>query len=214
MLALIAAAGILLVCKENGSDAAASGSSYIVNPANAPAPFRIDSTQEPAKPAANTKPATFPQKKKDTRRKPYPAFPKTEKYPEGTIVELNTADTTTLKKIPGIGSSFSRRIVKYRNLLGGFYSVAQLREVYGIDEDFFQSLQKWFHADTTFIAHLPVNHLPADSLARHPYISYRQANTIYKLRKQKGTLAGWQNLQLLEEFTKEDRERLSHYIAF
>ena len=62
-------------------------------------------------------------------------FQKQEKYPEGTIVELNGADTTTLKKIPGIGSSFARRITKYRELLGGFHHIEQLAEVYGIDEE-------------------------------------------------------------------------------
>ena len=63
------------------------------------------------------------------------SFPRTEKFPRGTLVELNMADTTTLKKVPGIGPVFANRIVKYRNLLGGFYAVSQLREVYGIDEE-------------------------------------------------------------------------------
>ena len=57
------------------------------------------------------------------------------KFPAGTVIELNQADTLTLKKIPGIGSTFARRIVGYRELLGGFYTVHQLAEVYGIDEE-------------------------------------------------------------------------------
>ena len=55
--------------------------------------------------------------------------PRQEKFPEGIRVELNTADTATLKKIPGIGSYYARRIVDYRNRLGGFVSVAQLKEM-------------------------------------------------------------------------------------
>ena len=69
-----------------------------------------------------------PKETKNTLgRKP---FPKTEKYPAGTIVELNTADTTILKKVPGIGSTFARRIVKYRELLGGFYCLPASRSIW------------------------------------------------------------------------------------
>lgn len=138
----------------------------------------------------------------------------TEKYPAGTHVELNTADTTSLKKVPGIGSTFSRRIVKYRELLGGFYTVDQLRDVYGIDEDRFLALRPWFYTDSTYIQKLEVNRLPASSLRKHPYINYEQARTLEQLRKQKGRLSGWENLQLLEEFTEKDTERLKPYLSF
>ncbi|MDR1980178.1 MAG: helix-hairpin-helix domain-containing protein [Tannerellaceae bacterium] len=139
---------------------------------------------------------------------------KTGKYPAGTVVELNTADTTVLKRVPGIGSAFSNRIVKFRTLLGGFYCVSQLREVYGIDEERYEALSPWFRVDTSFIVRLPVNRLPYDSLIRHPYIGFRQARVIERLRKQKGRLSGWENLSLLEEFTDEERERLERYVSF
>lgn len=144
----------------------------------------------------------------------YKAYPRTEKYPEGTRVELNTADTTSLKKVPGIGSSFARRIVKYRELLGGFYTVSQLGEVYGIDEERYTALAPWFTANAAYIRQLTVNRLPADSLARHPYISYRQARAIGQLRKQKSRLSGWENLLLIEELTETDRMRLTPYLSF
>ncbi|RHJ84883.1 helix-hairpin-helix domain-containing protein [Parabacteroides sp. AM08-6] len=153
----------------------------------------------------------YPIGKKGT---PYKAYPTVEKYPEGTLIELNTADTASLKKVPGIGSTFARRIVKYRKLLGGFYTVEQLQEVYGIDETRYQSLKKWFTVDTVYMQQLPVNRLPADSLNRHPYISYRQARAIEQLRKQKSRLSGWENLQLIEEFNDGDKERLRPYLSF
>lgn len=52
--------------------------------------------------------------------------PRSQKFPAGTQVELNQADSLTLQKVPGIGPVFSRRIIKYRDLLGGFYAVHQL----------------------------------------------------------------------------------------
>lgn len=144
----------------------------------------------------------------------YQKYPRTEKYPNGTIIELNTADTTSLKKVPGIGSGFANRIVKYRTLLGGFYSVSQLREVYGIDEERYKAMETWFSADTSFISRLHVNLLPADSLPRHPYLNYRQTRTLKQIRKQKSRLSGWENLKLMEEFTEADRNRLTPYFSF
>ncbi|MDR0575334.1 MAG: helix-hairpin-helix domain-containing protein [Tannerella sp.] len=143
-----------------------------------------------------------------------PSYPRSEKFAKGTIVELNTADTTILKKIPGIGSAFAKRIVNYRNLLGGYYSVTQLNEVYGIDEERYDALKSWFTADPSLVFKLDVNKLPQDSLRRHPYINYGQSKVITQLRRQKGKLTGWENLQLLDEFTDSDKIRLLPYLSF
>ncbi len=144
----------------------------------------------------------------------HPSYRRTPKFKKGTVVELNTADTTTLKKVPGIGSTFANRIVKFRNLLGGYYSVSQLSEVYGIDEERYMNLKEWFTADPSSIQKIEVNEVAQKTLYRHPYITYGQAKVIYQLRRQKGRLEGWVNLRLLEEFTDKDKERLKHYLSF
>ncbi|MDO4755664.1 MAG: helix-hairpin-helix domain-containing protein [Parabacteroides sp.] len=157
----------------------------------------------------------YPIKKPQaSNKRPMPIRKKSSKYPQGTVVELNTADTTTLKKVPGIGSTFARRIIKYRELLGGFYAVSQLAEVYGIDAERYASLAPWFRVDTSYIRPLSINTLPFASLLRHPYLDYPQVKVIVQLRKQKGSLSGWENLQLLEEFTETDRIRLTPYLSF
>ena len=141
-------------------------------------------------------------------------YVRTEKFEAGTIIELNSADTTTLKKIPGIGSAFANRIVRYRDLLGGYYTVQQLAEVYGIDEERYAAFIPWFTVDESSIQKLPVNSLPQDSLSRHPYINYRQARAIVQLRTQKKLLSGWENLALLDEFTEQDKSRILPYLSF
>ena len=156
-------------------------------------------------------------KSKRTRResKPdFPSYPKTEKWPQGTVVELNSADTTVLKKVPGIGSVFAKRIIKYRDLLGGFYSVEQLGEVYGIDEERYEAMKSWFSVDLSAIRQLLVNQLSAKELASHPYVSYKQARVIEKMTRKKGKLQGWEDLSLLEEFPEYERIRLQHYLSF
>ena len=144
----------------------------------------------------------------------HPSYTRVEKFEKGTVVELNTADTTILKKVPGIGSAFAKRIVGYRELLGGYYSVTQLSEVYGIDEERYNEFIPWFSADPSFISMIAVNNISQDSLRRHPYIDYGQARIIIQLRKQKGKLTGWENLQLLNEFTDLDMIRLKYYLSF
>ncbi|MDL2221182.1 helix-hairpin-helix domain-containing protein [Parabacteroides sp. OttesenSCG-928-N08] len=173
----------------------------------------------PAAPEARTfrKPPPLIKEEKPARdpRRPYAGATKSEKFAIGTVVELNNADTTTLKRIPGIGSTFSRRIVGYRRLLGGFYSVEQLREVYGIDEERFEALKGWFRVDTAAVEKLYVNRVThQDSLSRHPYINYRQARILLQLRRQQGELTGWENLLLLEEFNEADRRRIRPYLSF
>ena len=137
----------------------------------------------------------------------------TEKFPVGTIVELNQADTLTLKKIPGIGSTFARRIVGYRELLGGFYTVEQLAEVYGIDEERYNSLSLWFKVDTTRIRPLPVNQLSYKELLRHPYLNSSQVRQLDRLRR-KAPLQSWNDFILLEEFSTVDYQRLRPYLSF
>lgn len=142
------------------------------------------------------------------------SYPVTRKLPAGTLVELNTADTSLLKQVPGIGNVFARRIVKYRNLLGGFYSIRQLGEVYGIDEQRYEQLKSWFSVDPAEVRPFSLHTLATDSAFRHPYLSYRQLRALRRLLKQKGRLSGWANIQLLEEFSDYDRERLTPYLSF
>lgn len=142
------------------------------------------------------------------------SYPVSSKYQKGTRIELNSADTTSLKKIPSIGSVFANRIVKFRKLLGGFYSIEQLKEVYGMTEEKYTGLYPWFTTDLSLVNKLQVNTLPKDSLNRHPYLNYQQTRILIQLREQKGKLSGWNDLLLLEEFSETDKKRLSHYLSF
>ena len=132
------------------------------------------------------------------------------KYPEGTLVDLNEADTTELKKILGIGSGIARMIVAYRKRLGGFYDTVQLKEVNYVDED----MLKWFKLGNTPIHRINANKAGLDKLRSHPYMNFYQAKVIIEYRRKKGKLKSLSQLSLYEEFTEKDLERLSHYLAF
>lgn len=144
----------------------------------------------------------------------YYPYKRQEKFAKGTVLELNSADTITLKKVPGIGSYFAKKIIRFRDLLHGYASVNQLREIYGMDEERFLSLVPWFRADTNLIKKWPVNSLPADSLRKHPYLNYNQVRILLNLRRRKQKIEGWNSLKLLEEFTEADSLRLAPYLSF
>ncbi|MDE5709688.1 MAG: helix-hairpin-helix domain-containing protein, partial [Bacteroides sp.] len=133
-----------------------------------------------------------------------------EKYPAGTIIDLNRADTTELKKIPGIGSEIARMIVGYRQRLGGFYSIEQLKEIH-LDA---ARLQPWFSIDTSLIRLLNLNRAGIEKLRSHPYINFYQAKAFVEYRKKKGKFQSLKPFTLYEEFSEADLERISHYVCF
>ena len=132
------------------------------------------------------------------------------KYKTGTILDLNRADTTELKKIPGIGSGIARLIVGYRQRLGGFYQIEQLKDI-NLDT---RQLQAWFSIDPTNVHRINLNRTGVDRLRSHPYINFYQAKAIVEYRKKKGSLTSLKPFSLYEEFTKADLDRISHYICF
>lgn len=137
-------------------------------------------------------------------------YEKIEKYEPGTLVNLNKADTTELKRIPGIGSGIARMIVNYRNRLGGFYKVEQLREI-NLDAG---QLISWFSIDETDIQKISVNKSSIDRLRSHPYIDFYQARAMVEYRRKHGNLQSLKPLVLYEEFNETDLERIAHYLSF
>jgi DNA uptake protein ComE-like DNA-binding protein len=128
-----------------------------------------------------------------------------------TLVDLNSIDSVSLVKLPGIGPWFALRIVEYRDRLGGYCSVGQLAEIDGLQD----SLMQWFVVtDTVPIRKVSVNRASLSELRRHPYINFYQARAIVELRRQYGPIKNPDRLSLLDEFTGQDLERLEPYLDF
>ncbi len=142
------------------------------------------------------------------------SFPKEEKHKEGIKVDISDADTTELKKIPGIGSAYAKRIIKYRQLLGGFSSVEQIKEVYGVTPEMYEKISVWMKIESFVIQQIIVNKSSLDKLKSHPYINFYQAKAIIELKNKKGKLQNIEELSLLEEFTSFDLQRLKPYLNF
>lgn len=138
----------------------------------------------------------------------------TVRYPlklrEGQHVDINSADTSMLKRVPGIGSHYASAIVRYRERLGGFYSVKQMLEIVGFPE----SALKYLVVEGLTAHIIDINHMTVNQLCRHPYVGFYQARTIVDHRRKYGNITSLDDLSLYRDFPPEVIERLRHYVRF
>ena len=128
----------------------------------------------------------------------------------GETLELTTADTTTLKTIPGLGPYFARKIVQYGQRLGGYVSIDQLDEI----EDFPQDAKQYLVINEAHPQKLNLNKLSLNELKRHPYINYYMARAITDYRRLHGPIRSLNDLRLSKDFTPEILTRLAPYVEF
>lgn len=131
-------------------------------------------------------------------------------------VELNTADTTLLKQLRGIGSGYAKMIVNYRTRLGGFYSKEQLLEVYRFPPETYSKIEHQVWVDTTYIQKLPINQLSIDQLKRHPYIRYFQAKSLFdnRLTKPEQRYNALDDLVEDRDVTPQFIKKIAPYLSF
>ena len=137
-------------------------------------------------------------------------YPRQEKFEELVQLNLNTVDTTTLKKVPGIASYRARQIVRYRERLGGFVSTAQLAEIEGFPAN---ELEAWFKVEGG-VRRINVNKASVQEMGRHPYIGFARARAIESYRRNQGRIKSIDDLCLLEDFTQEARDRMREYVEY
>lgn len=121
-------------------------------------------------------------------------YPTETKELKHLVIELNSVDTLELVKIKGIGKAFARRIVNYRDLLGGYANLQQLSEVYGINPELIGKISEFIIIDTTRIRTLNLNLVTYEELRKHPYISEYQAKAIIYYRSKVGTITKLEEL--------------------
>lgn len=133
---------------------------------------------------------------------------KAEKLKEGQTIDLNAVSSETLTQIPGIGETFAERIIEYRNALGGFVSLDQLREIKGISMNKYSKILPYIilkKAHRTFNINQP-------NLS-HPYLTEEQMNAIKSIRSSK-RIQSLEDLTESEHFTAKDLDRLEPYMVF
>jgi DNA uptake protein ComE-like DNA-binding protein len=119
-------------------------------------------------------------------------------------VELNSVTREALIDLPGIGAFYADKIISYRENLGGYVSIEQLREIWKFEEYVhLEHLEQFLTVDSRIIERLDLNNSTFEQLKNHPYISYSVANSIVKMRKAHGD---YYDLEELLESKLIDRE--------
>ena len=130
------------------------------------------------------------------------------------IVELNSADTTTLQLLHGIGPAFARRIVKYREKLGGFTSTNQLLEVYGFTPELLDHIRPHLRLDAHNLSKLSINTMTLKQLIKHPYMEYYFARDLVNLRSRGAVFSSPDDLRTIPSCTDTLLNRLLPYLDF
>lgn len=145
---------------------------------------------------------------------PYIIFPERGAAPVDEPVEINTADSATLRGVVGIGARTVVSIMNYRARLGGFVRLEQLAEVPGVTERNYEKILKQICCDSCEIRKIDINFATPKVLRRHPYIPPQKLRKLLKTRQLKG---GWSTAEELVEdniLTREEAARLSPYLRF
>lgn len=130
------------------------------------------------------------------------------------IIDLNHADSMQLDAVKGIGPAFAKRILKYRERLGGFYKKEQLLEVYGLDSVKYEGIKDQVMVGKVDLRIININTATFNELKINPYLSYKQINAILQYRKQHGHFSNAADLQKVAILNAQAIEKVLPYISF
>ena len=127
-------------------------------------------------------------------------------------IEINKADTTELIALPGIGNKLANRIINFRSKLGGFYSVEQLHEVYGLPDSTFKQLKTYLTCNPALVNKININDVDLETLKQHPYIKWNLANAIVQYRKEHGNFNKPEDLKQIALMDELLYQKILHYL--
>lgn len=130
------------------------------------------------------------------------------------LLDINICDSADLERLPGIGPVLSARIIKFRNLLGGFVKTDQLKEVYGLPPETFERISGRIFADSSAVEKVNINEADYKRLIRFPYLKKYEVSAILKYRELKGRIAGMNDLIDNNLITLETAVKLRPYLEF
>lgn len=128
-------------------------------------------------------------------------------------IEINTADSALLLMISDISPFMAGRIVKFRQLLGGYFSPGQLMEVYGMDSTRYKNILSLIKIDTSGINGININEAEERMISKHPYVSFQLARDIVKYRELKGRINSLDELVTSGIMQEADYQKLVHYLV-
>ncbi len=151
-------------------------------------------------------------KEKTWERNPNKDYEKPIYKKESIIIDINHADSLDFQALRGIGPVLSKRIIKYRNLLGGFVDINQIQEVYGISDSLFNTIKPLLRLDTVNIKQININQCDIKELNSHPYLDFYQSKAIIKYRQDRTHIDSIQELNLIQLIDPQTLNKIKPYI--
>jgi competence ComEA-like helix-hairpin-helix protein len=130
-----------------------------------------------------------------------------------TSIDINSADTSAFIALPGIGSKLASRIVSFREKLGGFYSIEQIREVYGLQDSVYNKLLPYLSLSAANVKTIDINSASMEMLASHPYIKKEKAALIVSYRKEHGNFGSMEELKRIHGINEGEIEKMRFYLV-
>jgi competence protein ComEA len=127
-------------------------------------------------------------------------------------IDVNYGDTAAFISLPGIGSKLSARIVSFREKLGGFYSIEQVGETFGLADTTFQKIKKYLSLSNSEVKTFNINLATKDEMKSHPYIRWNLANAIVEYRNQHGNFSSLDDLKKISLITDEILTKIRPYL--
>ncbi len=131
---------------------------------------------------------------------------------QNITLEINSADSLQWMQLKGIKAGRARMILKYKSMLGGFYSIEQLKEVYTFNDSLYNSIKANLTVNPALIQKLKVNTVDFKTMVHHPYIKYDGTKCIFALKKNKKITAD--DLKNSSCFSREQLEKVLIYLDF
>lgn len=172
---------------------------------------------------AHEEPSEKQQHASFSEESPHPSFKKNfsdtfhqkKFYPktENPIIDINQANEEQWQALRGIGPGYSRRIVNFREKLGGFYNIDQLGETYGLPDSVFESIKPFLQL-SPLLRQIDLNSASVEELKNHPYLNYQEAKLLFNYVQQHAPVKDKEQLKkaMLKIFTTERWEKIEPYL--
>jgi competence protein ComEA len=130
-----------------------------------------------------------------------------------SLLEINSADSLSIVYLKGIGPGYTKRIIKYRNLLGGFHTINQLKEIYGMTDSLFSLLSSQININSNAVTKISINTIDFNSLKKHPYFNFQSAQAIINFRTKHGKLNEL-DIKSMPIFSEEKLALILPYLSY